>query len=472
MKTNLRLHLGQNVAMTPQLVQSIRMLQLSALELEQEVLTALDRNVMLERDEDDADAEPALDAELTEAPVEAAAVEVDWDAALSESWEAKPAPATENQPERAAPEVAQPHLRALSDLELLLDDAREARIATAILDAIDENGYLERPLDALRAQLPADWNVAPAEMESVLAKVQQLDPPGFGARDLRECLDLQLRALDPATPGLGLARCLVAHGLEALAGDELAALDEKLDPAPQMLDAAVALVRRLNPKPAASVGEDAEYVVPDLVLRPAAGGWRLELNRAATPRVRVNSLYEGLLNRCKEDGKGLREQLLEARWLVRGLEMRHDTLLRAARAIFERQNEFLDRGDEGMKPLTLKEVAEAIGMHESTVSRITTRKYVQTPRGVFELKYFFSSSLAARDGAEASGTAVRAMIRRLIEQENRATPMCDGTIATLLGRRGIRVARRTVAKYREAMGIPPAKERGRAATRTALRAAG
>lgn len=479
MKPQLQFRTSQSTAMTPQLLQSIRLLQLSALELEQELREALERNVLLQQDDLDDSGEteevPApvadegassSDAELPvsgQDPAAVTQVEADFDWSSADSWSGGEPLDDDERPwqERcAAPETVDIRLRALEQLQLIISDAREARIAEALLEAIDDSGYLEQPLDGIVLHLGAAFGATLDEVEAVLAKLQSVEPTGFAARSLAECLALQLRALPAATPGRRLAERLVATALERIAARDFAGLQHDFNVSAAALAEGVALIRTLHPKPAAALAAPAEAVLPDLIVSGAPGAWRVELNAERLPRLRVNKLYERLL--AGSSHKGLRDQLQEARWLVRGLEIRHQTLLRTGQAVFERQQRFLERGEEGMAPLTLREIAEAIGMHESTVCRVTSNKWVMTPWGVYDFKAFFPSQITGTGGNETSGTAVKAMIRRMIDGENRAAPLCDGDIAALLARRGIRVARRTVAKYREAMKIPPAKERLRA----------
>lgn len=470
MKANMQMRTSQSMAMTPQLLQSIRLLQLSSLELEQELREALETNVMLEQEESEpaelpaADAPAADDLETAVTGLDASAaakVDADFDWSSAESWSGGEPPEDDERPwqERhpAAPQT-DVRLAALEQLQLTIDGRRDALIAAAIIEAIDDNGYLEQPLDAIVARLGPNFAASLEEVEAVLLqKVQAVEPTGFGARNLAECLVLQLRALPARTPGRALAELLAGGALEQIARGDTRELQQQLQVSAAEIGQAVALIRTLNPKPAAALSAPAEAVLPDLMVSGMHGAWKVELNAERLPRVRVNSLYERLLTQSGIH-KGLRDQLQEARWLVRGLEIRHQTLLRTARVIFQRQGAFLERGEEGMAPLTLREVAEAIGMHESTVCRVTSNKWVQTPWGVYELKAFFPSHITGLAG-ETSGTAVKAMIRRIIDGENGRAPLCDGDIAALLARKGIRVARRTVAKYREAMKIAPAKDR-------------
>lgn len=467
MRTAQHLRMAGHIAMTPQLVQSIRLLQLSAPELEQELLQTLERNVMLERGDEPAhDSADGAEAE----PIETAPRDEDWSTS-SRSHARSDDEDDELHDRIAAPNGVSLQARAMVQLSTLAAGPREARLLLAILEAVDENGYLERPLAEIFAAPELEPAASAEELEAALAKVQQLDPPGFGARDLSECLRLQLLALPPRTQARSLALAIVDAALPLAAERDLEALAVRFEVSEGAVAQALQLIRGLDPHPGRRGAETAEYVVPDLVVRACAGGCVVELNGAAAPRVRINKLYERMLSGCGDNADSLRSQLQEARWLVRGLQMRHQTLLKAGRAIFARQQRFLARGDEGLAPLTLQEVADAIGMHESTVSRITANKYVRTPRGVLPLRHFFCSSVTARAGVEASGAAVRALVRRYIESENPAAPLADGTIAALLARQGIGVARRTVAKYREALRIAPAKERRPAAQQPLLRKA-
>lgn len=479
MGPKLNMQAGQHQLMTPQLLQSIRLLQLSSLELEQEVRQALETNVMLEEGEegddgaaalsaaDDVPAEPSRsdDTEAVVTGCDAEAfdkVEADFDWSSAESWSGGEPPGDDDSsiesrtPARNSEDL---RMRALSQLRLVVSDERESRLVSALIEHIDDNGYLETSMAEILAALPRSWQVTMEELESALTRVQSVEPTGFGARDLRECLMLQLNEVSPQTPGLQTARLLVSDGLARVAGRDPAEVARELGCCIEEFGLAMRLIRALDPKPGSTVREPAQNVVPDVLVSGSGHAWKVELNTHTLPRVRVNSLYERMMS-GRAPHRALRENLLEARWLVRGLEMRHETLLNTARAVFSRQCEFLRQGEEGMAPLTLREIAQQIGMHESTVCRVVSNKFVQTPWGIYPLKAFFPSQIARADG-ETSGTAVRAMIRRIVDGENRAQPLCDGAIAALLARKGVRVARRTVAKYREAMKIAPAPERCR-----------
>lgn len=476
MNPNLKLHLGQQLSFSPQLVASIRLLQLAWPELEQEVVCALEQNPLLEAET--AETPPASEAELSfaalvgegltpamDAPQQVERtpvgghdeIDIDDSFAASEAWSAA---SGERENDDGNPlccvAAATAGLRATLEAELAteISDTDTQRAVLALLEAIDDAGYLR----ATRAELCAASGCDTATLRQALAMIRRLAPTGFAARDLRECLLLQLEEVRAGTPGKTLAEQLVMdHLLELGAVRHREILRVQLGASPERFKTALLLIRTLNPKPGLEYGgNDAPAIVPDVIVSGAPGAWKIELNPATLPRVRLNRLYEQALS--SSQGRALKDQLVEARWLLRGLEMRHDTLLRTTQAIFERQSEFLTQGEMAMKPLTLREVAAAIEMHESTISRVTTSKYVATPRGVFELKHFFSVSLNAGD-AESSGVAVRAMIRQLIDAENPAKPLCDGAISAILLRGGVRVARRTVAKYREGMRIASGAER-------------
>ena len=466
LKPSLQLKLGQQLTMTPQLQQAIRLLQLPALELQAHIRELLETNVMLEPEEEENPG--ALEPASPEAPArseERAGVEV-----VEDEWEGQGSGPAEpywggDEEDRqqdfadASGQSLQEYL--LWQLELARLDPRELAIARAVVDAINDDGYLTEPLEEIADTLKPDLQCDPMEVEAVLGRVQALDPPGIGARSIGECIELQLRQLDPATAGLATAVEIARHHLQRLAGREFTALRRELHAAEEELACALALVRSCHPRPGATVSnEAAEYVVPDVFVRRTDRGWSVEINSATLPRVRLNHSYVSLLGRGASHAS-LRTQLQEARWLLKSLEIRHETLVKVARSIVERQTEFLEHGEEYMRPMILKDIAEAVGMHESTISRVTSGKYMHTPRGVFELRYFFSSQIEGADGSGTSSTAIRAKIRKLLKEENPLTPLSDGRIAQLLSAAGIPVARRTVAKYREAMSIPSSSERKR-----------
>ncbi len=479
LKPSLQLKLGQQLTMTPQLQQAIRLLQLPALELQAHIRELLETNVMLEPTEDTEGSgtfeavEPSPtehdQPEQPERAQEESTVEVVDEGWGEQSVGTSETPWNSDDDERqqefadASGQSLQEHL--LWQLELAKLEPRELGIARAIIDSINDDGYLTEPLDEIANTLRPEIECDAAEVESVLALVQTLDPPGVGARSVGECIELQLRQLDPATPGFNTAIEIARHHLELVAERELSLLRRELRATEEEIASALALVRSCHPRPGATVSTgSAEYVVPDVFVRRTDHGWSVEINSATLPRVRLNNSYASLIGRNASHAT-MRAQLQEARWLLKSLEIRHETLIKVARSIVERQQAFLEHGDEHMRPMILKDIAEAVGMHESTISRVTSGKYMHTPRGVFELRYFFSSQVEGADGSGTSSTAIRAKIKKLVKEEDAETPLSDGRIAELLSGEGIPVARRTVAKYREAMGIAPSNERRRAGLR-------
>jgi RNA polymerase sigma-54 factor len=454
MQATLSINLSQKVAMTPQLAESIRFLQLSASELAEELQAALDENVMLELEDENACAE---DTVWADASLQA-----------NDQWTSSAAQPTGqsfgddyNFEDRLVEDEQPVHLRILQQAQMLYPDEHRLRIAMTIIDSTDDNGYLSVSLGDILSRLGKIDQVTSREVETVLHSVQRLEPVGFAARSLSECLLIQLDELPVQTPGRETAMAIVADHLEALGRMAVDELVDGLGETEASIAQAIRLIRSLSPKPA----EDermATVVIPDVQVYASdvgqGGGWAVRLNNAAFPSLRINAEYEGIV--CKEaQAKSLRGQLQEARWLLRSIEMRNDTLLRATIYIFECQQDFLARGEIALRPLTLKSVADAIGVHESTISRITTSKYVQTPHGVYSLKAFFPSQLVAAQGVAASGAAVKAMIQKLILKESSSDPLRDVDLAAILARRGVKIARRTVAKYREALGIVSSKDR-------------
>ncbi len=473
MKPSLQLRIGQQLTMTPQLQQAIRLLQLPALELQAQIREALESNVMLETDEE-AEDNLSLD-DLAESrendstdPAETVAEEPTVE--FGEDWP-EPTAVESNAPWSGGDDdrmldLADESGQTLTDhllwqLELAHLEPRTLMIGRAIVDAINDDGYLTEDPAEIAATLRPEIEAEPAEIEAVLEAVQQLDPAGVGARSVSECLTLQLAQLDPSTPALELAFELARDHLDLIAGQQFAVLRRQLHCSVEDLDTALTLVRGCHPRPGSAMQQTRiEYVVPDVYVRRTPGGWLVELNPSALPRIALNKTYAGLVTRSV-DHAVLRNQLQEARWLLRSLEIRNDTLLKVARTIVQRQAAFLEHGDEAMEPMVLKDVADAIEMHESTVSRVTTGKYMHTPRGVLEFRFFFSSRVSGDGGAEVSSTAIRARIRKLVAAEDSADPLSDSKIAEMLLQDGIKVARRTVAKYREAMGIASSSERRR-----------
>ncbi|MFC4308969.1 RNA polymerase factor sigma-54 [Steroidobacter flavus] len=499
LKPALQLRLGQQLTMTPQLQQAIRLLQLPVLELQAQIREALESNVMLEAEDESGSLETGESTEpqfepTYESPAPspeasssnehnehnddrgetAEAAEQPLDIVEDQDWSDSQVTGQSDTPwsgdddhsqdfSDARGETLQEHLT--WQLEMSRLNEREMRIGAAIIDAINDDGYVIEPLDEIARNLQPELVVATAEVERVLTQVQAMDPAGVGARSVSECIELQLRQLDPDTPGRETALAIAAGYLDQVAEQQYALLRRQLRVTEEELENALVLVRACQPRPGSSVHSvPAEYIVPDVFVRRTERGWAVDINPASLPRIRVNQSYAGLIGRGGDHAM-LRTQLQEARWLIRSLEIRNETLLKVARCIVQRQSAFLENGDEYMQPMILKDVAEAVQMHESTISRVTTNKYMHTHRGVFEFRYFFSSHVAASDGTEMSSTAIRAKIRKLVAAEEPDKPLSDSRIADILSREGVLVARRTVAKYREALGIPPSSERKRVSVR-------
>lgn len=331
---------------------------------------------------------------------------------------------------------------------------------TLLIDSLDDDGFLTQGLDEIAEALPEELDVEPEELQVALRLLQTFEPAGTGARNVKECLLLQLDVLSGAAPGALLARRIVADYLDLLAGKDYNRLKRLLQCSDAELRVAQDVIQRLNPRPGAQFGEsDTRYVVADVIVRQVKGVWTASLNPAAMPRLRVNRMYADILSRHRDSGGQLASQLQEAKWLIKNVQQRFDTILRVAQAIVERQRRFFEHGEVAMRPMVLREIADMLSLHESTISRVTTQKYMLTPRGTFELKYFFGSHVATDTGGAASATAIRALIKQLVAAENTQSPLTDSRIAELLGEQGIIVARRTIAKYREALSIPPVNMR-------------
>ena len=469
LKPSLQLRLSQQLTMTPQLQQAIRLLQLPVMELQTQIQEALEQNLMLEEVPPESDsAQDSQSSESSETPESADSTgESDVEIASDSDWQDTPTVGQSDtrrggdgemdwdQADRSG-ETLREHL--LWQLELENLESVKNAIGQALIDAINDDGYLTDELDTIRTTLAPDFLVTVDEIEAVLALIQYFDPVGVGAQSVSECVLLQLNQLDDSTPGLELARQIADAHLELMAQHQFSALRRALATTDDELEPAMMLVRSCHPRPGAAVfAPQADYIVPDVFVRQLDGRWIVELNGALAPRLRVNQVYASSLGRG-EEYDALKGQLQEARWLIRSLEIRNDTLLKVAHSIVQRQMEFLEHGEEHMKPMVLRDIAEAIEMHESTVSRVTTNKYMHTPRGVFEFRFFFSSHVSGDDG-EQSSTAVRAKIRKLIGAEPAEKPLSDNQIAKILSEDGVQVARRTVAKYREALKIPSSSDR-------------
>jgi len=518
--------------MTPQLQQAIRLLQLSTLDLQQEIQEALDSNPMLENEEpgsedfgdtpsdNNADNnsdnssnsdEQRRDDDLNEYSASAGDNSDDYrsnddysnsdygndsgdeastpdnqevgdhlsneqlpdDLPVDSNWDDTYQPTAgvasgsgpidddfDYDSRHATTDDLQDHLLWQLNLTPMSDTDRE--IALMFIDGVDSDGYLHTSVEDVLESMDPELDVEEDEVKVVLRRLQQFDPAGVFARDLRECLMLQLAQLPAETPWLKEAQLVIGDYIDMLGSKDYPTLMRKTKLKEDSLKAVLRLVKELNPKPGAGISPDqAEYVVPDVIVRNIRDEWRVELNPDIAPKLRVNESYAALVKRSDNsaDNTFIKDHLQEARWFIKSLQSRNDTLLKVATKIVEYQIEFFEEGEEKMKPLVLHDIAEAVGMHESTISRVTTQKFMHTPRGIFELKYFFSSHVSTDSGGECSSTAIRAMIKKLIAEENQRKPLSDNKIAAMLGEKGIKVARRTVAKYREAMHIPPSNER-------------
>ncbi len=490
MKQALQLRLGQHLTMTPQLQQAIRLLQLSTLELHTEIQDALDSNLMLELDEDHNNtpsdkSEPEHPADTANTTQDAETAEIkgpDEDSAIPDelavdsSWDdiydsiAPPSSASsavehDFEISGSTGESLQEHLH--WQMELTPFSETDQAIAKLIIDSISDDGYLGSSIEELHLALANDIEeIELDEVEAVLHRIQNFDPPGVGARDLRENLILQLKQLSLESEWLEPAIKLVSEHFDLLASRDYTLLARRMKISEAVLKEIIQLIQSLNPRPGSQITDSQpEYIVPDVIVTKVKGQWRVELNSDAAPRLRVNPHYASLIKKVNDskDNTCLKNHLQEARWFIKSLMSRNDTLLKVSRCIVERQADFLEHGDEAMKALVLHDIAEKVEMHESTISRVTTRKYMHTPRGIFELKYFFSSHVSTASGGECSATAIRALIKKLVAAELPNKPLSDSKIATILSDQGIMVARRTVAKYREALAIPPSNERKRLA---------
>jgi RNA polymerase sigma-54 factor len=507
MKQSLQLKLGQQLTMTPQLQQAIRLLQLSTLDLQQEIQEALDSNPMLEVNETGPDAEGdknkdantlsenANDDTTAAAQEQASAKENnelpdndasqdDWndsipddlpvDTSWDEVYQSAPSPGSSAGPDmddsdfesrRAVTESLQDHL--LWQLNLTPMSEIDRIIATAIIDAVQPDGMLSTSIEEIHSGL-IDLNTeSPLEIDEVEAvqhRIQQFDPIGVGSQDLSECLLVQLNQLPKDTPRLEAAKLIVREYLPLLGSRDYKQLMRRAKLKEPELKEVVELIQGLNPRPGDAIdSSDTEYLVPDVYVSKKDDRWMVELNPDIAPKIRINSEYASMVKRAdsSSDNTFLRDNLQEARWFLKSLQSRNETLLKVSSCIVEKQRGFLDFGPEAMKPLVLHDVAETVGMHESTISRVTTQKFMHTPQGIFELKYFFSSHVSTDSGGECSSTAIRAIIKKLVAAENAKKPLSDSKITTVLADQGIKVARRTIAKYRESLGIPPSNERKR-----------
>ena len=532
MKPALALRLGQQLRMTPQLQQAIKLLQLSSLDLQQEIQEALDSNLMLEEQTPDdpvspdeassldepsetiegvsndttsaeteataeAKSDETIDSQMEEnvlsvdEPTPALDPEIDGDAVLDISdqisteniseelpvdslwedvWDEAPAPQTYSGGDDDDNDYldrkngdgisVQSHLE--EQLNLIHLSPCDALIAEAIVDGIDGEGILTIPLEDVLESIPSEYECEIDEVEAVLHLIQHLDPVGIASRNLQECLVIQLKQLPAETPWRAQALSIVEEHISSLANRDYALLIRKTRLKETELQAVIALIQSLNPRPGASIATtNTEYVDPDVIVNKKEGRWVVELNPKSAPRVRVNSEYASMIKRAdnSSDNTYLKNHLQEARWFIKSLQQRNDTLLKVSTKIVEFQRGFFEYGAQAMKPLVLHDIAEAVDLHESTISRVTTQKYMHTPAGVFELKYFFSSHVSTHTGGEVSSTAIRSLIKKMVSEENSRKPLSDSKLAKMLAEQDIKVARRTIAKYRDSLMIPPSNER-------------
>ncbi|EFW4034970.1 RNA polymerase factor sigma-54 [Shigella sonnei] len=478
MKQGLQLRLSQQLAMTPQLQQAIRLLQLSTLELQQELQQALESNPLLEQIDthEEIDTRETQDSETLDTADALEQKEMPEELPLDASWDTiytagTPSGTSGDYIDDELPVYQGETTQTLQDylmwqVELTPFSDTDRAIATSIVDAVDETGYLTVPLEDILESM-GDEEIDIDEVEAVLKRIQRFDPVGVAAKDLRDCLLIQLSQFDKTTPWLEEARLIISDHLDLLANHDFRTLMRvtrlKEDVLKEdVLKEAVNLIQSLDPRPGQSIqtGEP-EYVIPDVLVRKHNGHWTVELNSDSIPRLQINQHYASMCNNARNDGDSqfIRSNLQDAKWLIKSLESRNDTLLRVSRCIVEQQQAFFEQGEEYMKPMVLADIAQAVEMHESTISRVTTQKYLHSPRGIFELKYFFSSHVNTEGGGEASSTAIRALVKKLIAAENPAKPLSDSKLTSLLSEQGIMVARRTVAKYRESLSIPPSNQR-------------
>ena len=473
MKQGLQLRLSQQLAMTPQLQQAIRLLQLSTLELQQELQQALESNPLLEQIDthEEIDTRETQDSETLDTADALEQKEMPEELPLDASWDTistagTPSGTSGDYIDDELPVYQGETTQTLQDylmwqVELTPFSDTDRAIATSIVDAVDDTGYLTVPLEDILESM-GDEEIDIDEVEAVLKRIQRFDPVGVAAKDLRDCLLIQLSQFDKTTPWLEEARLIISDHLDLLANHDFRTLMRVTRLKEDVLKEAVNLIQSLDPRPGQSIqtGEP-EYVIPDVLVRKHNGHWTVELNSDSIPRLQINQHYASMCNNARNDGDNqfIRSNLQDAKWLIKSLESRNDTLLRVSRCIVEQQQAFFEQGEEYMKPMVLADIAQAVEMHESTISRVTTQKYLHSPRGIFELKYFFSSHVNTEGGGEASSTAIRALVKKLIAAENPAKPLSDSKLTSLLSEQGIMVARRTVAKYRESLSIPPSNQR-------------
>src|SRR5881396_3172463 len=469
MKQTLQLKLSQHLTLTPQLQQSIRLLQLSTMELNQELEKFLAENPLLERE--DADGEiPAAPAHMNgepasalQAPAEEASTENPSQTdifAADTDWggEGGSSSGTRYDADFFQVPAESPNLREYLHRQLSLTqlEPRDRNLVAFLIEALDEGGYLTQPIEELAQLVPEELQIEPEELAIALKHLQNFDPTGVGARNCAECLELQLLALPESTPSRATALAIAHEHLELLAARDFSKLRKALQCGDDELRQAQRLIQSLNPRPGAAFSTtETRYIVPDVVVKKIKNVWVASLNPDALPKLRINRMYADILqNNRSQSGGQLSHQLQEARWLIKNVQQRFETILRVSQAIVDRQRHFFEHGEVGMRPLVLREIANTLGLHESTVSRVTTQKFMFTPRGIFELKYFFGSHVATETGGACSATAIRALLKQLVAAEDARKPLSDSKISEILSQQGIVVARRTIAKYRESLQIP------------------
>jgi len=464
MKPTLQFRLSQHLTLTPQLQQSIRLLQLSTVELNQEIERQLMENPILEREDGvDTDAAATFGRGSGTSPAPESAEPA---AEGHEDWSASAPRREDDDGDRTFTAANSPTLRdhLYEQLSLLNLEERDRVLIGLLIDALDDDGYLTQSIEEIATMLPPEADAGTEELAIALRHLQNFEPSGVGARSPRECLALQIRSLraeegtEDAVRGLALA--IIERHLELLANRDYVRLKAATGADDEALRAAQRLIQRLNPHPGSSFATvETRYVTPDVIVRKERNAWRASLNPAAVPRLRINRLYAELAAGARSGASALASQLQEARWLIKNVQQRFETILRVSQAIVDRQRHFFDHGEVAMRPLVLREIADALNLHESTISRVTNQKYMATPRGTFELKYFFGSHVATDTGGAASSTAIRALIKQLVAAEDARSPLSDARISQILAQQGIVVARRTIAKYRESLQIPPVTHR-------------
>ena len=471
MKQALQLKVGQSLTMTPQLQQAIKLLQMSSLDLQQEITRVLEENPLLEREDEIEQGSESSEISTSEqeTPVDSieVAIETDWSDTNHFDLN-RPMTRTASDDEYDSFENRTSENLTLADhllwqLNLMPLTERDMLIARVLVDSINSDGFLDADLDEITKALAEELeDLEHDEVECVLHQIQSLDPVGIGARGIAESLKIQLAALGLLGGDVSLPLKLVQNHLELLTKKDRSGLKRLLNCNDEDLDTALELIRSLDPKPGSHIGgSDPEYVTPDLIVRRSAEGWVVELNPDALPRVGINQTYQNFIKSGdkSETNDYLKSQLQEARWFVKSLKSRAETLLKVGTCIVEEQIEFFEKGPVAMKPMVLADIADRVEMHESTISRVTTQKYMHTPRGTLELKYFFSSHVGTDGGGEASSTAIKEHIKELINHENPKKPLSDNKLSQMLSERGFKVARRTIAKYREMLGISGSSER-------------